>query len=68
MPVTVPAALTVAMAVLLLLHVPPATPSVRVMVAPVHTELGPDMEPAVGAAVMVTVVVVVVLPQLLVTV
>ena len=34
---------TVAVAVALLLHVPPPG-SVRVIVAPVHTDVGPDIE------------------------
>lgn len=68
-PLTTPVAgLTVAKAALLLLQVPPLTASVNVMVEPAHTDDGPLIAPAVGAAVIVTVVVAVAVPQLLVTV
>jgi hypothetical protein len=50
-PVTSPDTVTVAF-VLLLLHMPPGTPSLIVMADPVHTCVRPDM--AGGAAVTVT--------------
>jgi hypothetical protein len=45
---------TVATAVLLLLHVPPETVLVRATVRPVHTLVEPEIVPAVGAALIVT--------------
>ena len=66
MPVTVPP-LTVALA-LPALQVPPGVPSVRVIVEPIHTLSGPVMVPANGKGFTVTVVVVLMLPQLPLTV
>lgn len=40
-PVTIPKPETVATAVLLLLHIPPAVASLRAIVAPAHTVVGP---------------------------
>jgi len=51
-PVTVPAEVTVAIEVLLLLHVPPAVESVRVIDEPTHVLVGP----AIGAIAEVVVV------------
>ena len=67
MPVTVPVVLTVALAVLLLLHVPPAVASVSVMLVPGHTDVGPLMVFTALPVFMVMVVVVVAVPQLVVT-
>lgn len=47
-PVTIPEASTVATRVLVLLHTPPVTEPVTVMVLPAHTAVGPDIVPAVG--------------------
>lgn len=66
-PVTVPAALMVAAAGLLLLHTPPAAASVRVLEEPGHTIVAPLMVPADGTPVTVTTAVAPALPQLLVT-
>lgn len=65
-PVTVPVALTLAMALLALLHTPPVVASVRVTEEPAHTVVGPDMVPADGAGLIVTVVVAATVPQPLV--
>ena len=54
-PVTTPVLPTVAMAVLLLLHTPPGAPSIRLMVLPTHTLVGPLMVPALAARLTVTV-------------
>ena len=62
-PVTEPVLLTVATAVLLLLHVPPPTASVRDIVEPVHTTDGPLMLPAVAVRLTVIAAVVVAVPQ-----
>ena len=59
--------LTVAMPVLLLLQVPPPLPSVSVVLAPVHTVGIPVILPALGKGFTITAVVVVVVPQPLVT-
>ena len=67
-PVTTPVELMLATKLLLLPHTPPLTPSVRVVVAPVHTVDEPDMVPAVTIALTVTGSVALVVPQLLVTV
>jgi hypothetical protein len=48
----------VAIAVLLLLHVPPLAASVRVVVAPTHTDNVPLMLPALGNGLTVTTVVI----------
>lgn len=68
MPVTAPVLLTLATAVLLLLHTPPVTASLNVVVPPVHTVMVPVMVPADGVPDTVTVVVALAVPQLLVTV
>ena len=52
-PLTTPVLPTVATAGLLLLHVPPVVVSVKFMVAPTHTLLGPPMAAGVGSTVMV---------------
>ena len=52
--------------VLLLLHTPApptAVASLNVIVAPVHTEPGPVIEPAAGVVFTVTIVVAVTVPQ-----
>ena len=67
-PLTIPDELTVALAVLLLLHVPPAVASLNVVVAPLHTDAVPVIVPAVGAALTVTTLVATAAPQLLITV
>ena len=64
MPRTVPVVLTEAIDGLLLLQVPPAAASVRAMVVPAHTVAGPDMVPAFGSGLMVTVAVAAMVPQL----
>ena len=48
MPITTPPALTLPMAVLLLLHVPPPEASVKVIVAPGQTTVVPLIAPADG--------------------
>ena len=53
-PATTPDAVTVAIAVLLLLQVPPDVASVNVVELPLHTEAAPAMVPAPGAAETVT--------------
>ena len=67
-PVTMPVVPTVAMEVLLLLHVPPGTGSVRVIVAPSHTLPGPEMVPAERNVPMFTVIVATEVPHTLVRV
>ena len=68
-PVTTPvAAPTAATAALLLLHVPPATASVRVAVVPVQTVVAPVMVPAVAAGLTVMVRVLLTAPHAAVTV
>ncbi len=64
-PVTTPA-VTVAWA-LLLLQVPPATPSVIVIVASAHTPVAPVIVPASGMGLIAISFVAVAVPQLLVT-
>jgi len=66
--VTTPPALTTAIAALLLLHMPPVKPSVRVMAALWQTEELPDIVPADGGAFTVIVMKTVVAPQPAVTV
>lgn len=66
-PVIMPA-VTVATDVLLLLHAPPVIASVRVIVEPILTDEGPDKTPADGVLLTVITLVVVAVPQLLVTV
>ena len=61
--VTIPPALMVAWA-LLLLHTPPADPSLSVIAEPTHTLAGPLMLPALGNGVTVTGWVAVAVPQL----
>ena len=67
-PVTTPVELTVAIAGLLLLQVPPTVVSISVMVLPVHTLVGPVIVPADTTLITVTSAVAEALPQLLVTV
>ena len=47
-PVTVPVALTEAIAALDVVQVPPPAASVSVMLAPIHTTEGPDIVPALA--------------------
>jgi hypothetical protein len=54
--------------VFVIIHVPPLTVLVSVTVEPVHTNVGPEIVPAVGAALMVTAFVADAVPQELVTV
>jgi hypothetical protein len=68
LPFTIPVEPIVAMAVLLLLHVPPVTASARVIEANLQTVVVPVMVPAEAVAVTVTTNVAVALPQLLLTV
>ena len=63
-----PAAFTVAMAVLALLQVPPLTLSVSVVVAVGQTVVAPLIAPALAGLLTVTFWVVVAVPQLFVTV
>ena len=65
-PVTTPPE-TVAL-ILLLLHVPPVTPSVKVIAEPAHTLDAPVILPAFGVGFTVMVLVTVAVPQLLVIV
>jgi hypothetical protein len=67
-PVTTPADETVALAVLLLLHEPPDTVSLKVIVAVSHTADEPEMEPASGDRSTEMFIVAVAEPQPLVTV
>lgn len=68
-PVTVPvAAFTVALAVLLLLHVPPVVASASVMDEPGHTEVGPVIAATDVPALMVSALVATAVPQLVLTV
>ena len=55
------------MAVLLLLQVPPDTPSVSVLEPPTQIADVPEIEPADGSALTVTVAVALLVPQVLVT-
>lgn len=48
-PVTAPAPATVAIAVLLLVQLPPVTDGVRVMLLPAHKVVGPLIVPATGS-------------------
>ena len=66
-PVTVPMLLMVAVAGLLLLHVPPVTVEVIAVVLPVQTAAAPLMVPAVAPVVTVTAAVAVDVPQALLT-
>lgn len=59
--------LTVAIEVLLLLHVPPGAMSVKAMAEPTHTVLAPVIVPAVRYGPMFTLLVVEKVPQTLVT-
>jgi hypothetical protein len=54
MPVTTPEVLTVARAVLLLLHTPPGVPLLKAVVSPVQTELLPVIAAGVGIEFTVT--------------
>lgn len=66
-PVTIPAALTVALP-LLAAHVPPGSDGVRVMLLPMHTEEKPVIVPEAGSAFTVTGFAVTALPHRFVTV
>ncbi len=65
-PVTTPDELTVALAVLLLLHAPPVTVALRAMLLPAQTVVAPEMVPAEGVLFTVTFIVATAVPQLLV--
>ncbi len=67
MPVTTPPEM-VATDGVELLHVPPGVGSDKVIVAPAHNDVAPAIGAAKGAAVTVTLIVAVALPQILVTV
>jgi hypothetical protein len=67
-PVTTPAALTVATATLLELHVPPGALSSTCMVSPSHTTLAPVITPGSTSGITVTLVVAVADPHTFVTV
>ena len=66
-PVTIPAELTVAIELLLLLHTPPVVASFNVVVADGQTVVVPVIVPAPGNGLTVTAAEVVAVPQLLVT-
>lgn len=66
-PVTTPAALTLAIDVLLLVHAPPLTASVNVDVAPAQMVDAPVTVPADGNGLTVIAFVALTVPQLLVT-
>ena len=67
-PFTEPEALTVAAAVLVLLHTPPVVPSLNDVVEPAHTVAAPLIEPADGNGLTVITRVAATVPQPLVTV
>ena len=68
MPVTIPEAEpTVAAAVLLLFHTPPALTLFNVVAEPAHTEAVPVIDPEFGSGLTVIAAVAVAVPQLLVT-
>ena len=62
-PVTVPAVLTDATAPLLVLHAPPLTPSVSVVVEAGHTVVVPLIVPADGRLITVIVLLTIVVPH-----
>ena len=66
-PATTPVLLTVATDVLLLVHVPPVAPSVRVVEEPAQTVLLPLIVPESGNGLTVTGTLATAIPQLLVT-
>ena len=67
-PDTEPDVPTVATPVLLDVQTPPDDASVRVILPDTHTEVAPDMLPALGNGFIVTVLVAVAVPQPVVTV
>ena len=67
MPVTRPAALTVAIAVLLLLQLPPVVTSLSVLLVPVHSVVVPVIATTLGVPFTVMVAVAMPVPQLPVT-
>ena len=67
-PVTTPPALTDAIPAAPELHVPPVLVALSVMVVDRQTVEGPEMVPAVGVGLTVTVYVALAVPQLVVTV
>ena len=67
-PVTMPVEPTVAIAVLLLLHVPPDVVSVNVKLLPEHKEDEPAINPAIGKGLTVMIFLLVTVPQTLLTV
>ena len=68
MPVTTPAVLTVPLAGVMLLHTPPLTDGVSVVVAATHTVAVPVSVPAFGRGFTVAMLVAAAVPQLFVTV
>jgi len=68
MPVTMPAASTVARVVVEELHVPPPTPLLNAVVAVGHTVAVPVIVPATGNRFTVNIIVAAAVPQALVTV
>lgn len=66
-PVTIPVVLTLAIAALLVDHVPPAVASVRVILAPVHTAVGPLIAVIPDEEYTVMILVTVVSPHALLT-
>ena len=62
-----PAELTVAIALLVLLQVPPVAVSESVMLVPVHTLDAPEIVPASGSGLTVIVLIAVAVPQPFVT-
>ena len=67
MPLTTPVGFTLAIAALLVVHVPPPIVEVSVVVDPVQTVVAPDIVPAADVVLIVTVAVAVAVPQLLAT-
>lgn len=67
MPVTTPAALTLATDALLVLQVPPVAEPVSVAGVPMQIVVGPDIVPADGVSITVMALVSMAVPQLLVT-
>ena len=68
LPLTTPPVVTLAIALLLLLQVPPLTVEVRVLVAPVQMAVVPLMVPADAAGLTVIACVAVAVPHALLTV
>lgn len=66
-PLTRPAELTVAIAALDVDQLPPATVVVMLTESPWQSESGPEIVPALAAAIIVTLIVSISVPQLLLT-